>query len=200
MSLHLYRVSLTIATAASLQLVSLSAAAGWAQDFRPGLRPTAYLVVASYDRVTDSTRVAFALKAVRKPYWVKSRVRLELSFTYPGRHLTAPPESVVLTLESLTPIRRGLSFGGPQKLRVMSGTSLRLEAPATDYVRPRLALFAAARRESLSFRLGPEQIAAMAAQAELTLKAGNASMGLGRQGREMLQAVVRRMKPPDGTR
>jgi hypothetical protein len=159
-------------------------------------KDSVYETTTNYDRLTDSTRVTVVLKGSSRPFGLGSRVSLDLSFTYPGVHLTAPPEAVVLTLESFTPARGGWAFAHPQQLRVRSGKTVKLEVPAAHYAQLRVGLFDAGRREELSFRIPTEQFTPLAGEPEVEFKAGNASIRFRDARMEMLREVVRRMTPP----
>jgi hypothetical protein len=195
MSLH-FPIVWSVGTVAVLQLVVPAASPARAQSFR-GDRGSdaAYQVSTIYDRLTDSTRVSVALKKSSRPFGLRSRVWLDVSFTHSGARLTAPPESVVLTLMSFTPARGGWAFAHPQRLRVVSGESVKLELPAAEYEKLRAGLFDTGRREMLSFRIPTGQFVAMAAEPELELKAGNARMRLRGRAMDMLRDVARRLKP-----
>lgn len=194
MSLHLHFSSSMWAAAAALHLMSPAAALASAQSLLADRR-SVYNVTTIYDRLTDSTRVTVGLKGSSRPFGLGSRVWLHLSFTHRGVRLTAPPEAVVLTLESFTPARGGWAFAHPQKLRVRSGKNDKLEVPAAQYAKLRVGLFDAGRREELSFRIPTEQFTALAAEPEIEFKAGNASIRFRDRRMEMLWEVVRRMTP-----
>jgi hypothetical protein len=195
MSLH-FPIAWPVGTAAVLQLAVPAAAPARAQSFQ-GDRPSdaAYEVSTIHDRLTDSTRVSVALKGSSRPFGLGSRIWVDVSFTHSGPRLTVPPEAVVLTLESFTPARGGWAFAHPERLRVKSGESVRLELPAAEYEKLPVGLFDVGRREMLSFRIPTGQFVAMAAEPELELKAGNASMRLRGRAMEMLREVARRLRP-----
>lgn len=198
MHTHLFRAAL----AAVWQLAVPAATMARAQSFQADRASDAgYQVSTIYDRLTDSTRVAVALKESSRRFGLDSRVWLGVSFTHAGRRLTVPPEAVVLTLESFTSARGGLAFAHPQKLRVQSGRIVKLEVPAGEYEKLGFGLLDSGRHEMLSFRFPTEQFVAMAAEPELELKAGNARMRLRERGMGMLRDVVRRLTPSnDGVR
>jgi hypothetical protein len=75
-------------------------------------------------------------------------------------------------------------------LRVKSGESVKLELPAAEYEKLRVGLFDPGRREMLSFRIPTGLFVAMAAEPELELKAGDASMRLRGRAMEMLRDVA----------
>jgi hypothetical protein len=194
MSLH-YPIAWAVGTAAVLQLAVPAAAPARAQSFRGDRASNAgYEVNTIYDRLTDSTRVSVALKASSRPFGLRSRVWVDVSFTHPGTRLTVPPEAIVLTLRSFTPSRGGWAFAHPQQLRVLSGKSVKLELPAAEYEKLRVGLFDAGRREMLSFRVPTEQFVAMTAEPELELKAGKARIRLRGRSMDMLRDVTRRLK------
>ncbi len=182
-------------TAVVLQLAVPTAMAP-AQSFQAGRASrAAHEVSTTYDRLTDSTRVSVALNGSSRPFGLRSRIWLDVSFTHPGPRLTVLPEAVVVTLRSFTPARGGWAFAHPERLRVVSGESVKLELPAAAYEKLRVGLFDAGRREMLSFRIPTGQFVAMATEPELELKAGNARMRLRGRAMEMLRAVSRRLKP-----
>jgi hypothetical protein len=183
------------ATVVVLQLAVPTAMAR-AQNFRADRGSDApYEISTIYDRLTDSTRVSVALKGSSRPFGLGSRIWLDVSFTHPGPRLTVSPEAVVLTLRSFTPARGGWAFAHPERLRVVSGESVKLELPAAQYEKLRVGLFDAGRREMLSFRIPTKELVAMAAEPELELKAGNARMRLRGRALDMLRDVTRRLKP-----
>jgi hypothetical protein len=195
MSLH-FPIAWSVGSAAVLQLAVPAAVPVRAQSFQADrASDAAYEVSTIYDRVTDSTRVSVALKGSSRPFGLGSRVWLDVSFTHSGPRLTVPPEAVVLTLESFTPARGGWAFAHPERLRVESGESVKLELPATEYEKLPVGLFDAGRREMLSFRIPTGQFVAMAAEPELELKAGDARMRLRGRAMDMLRDVARRIKP-----
>lgn len=156
-------------------------------------KPEPDQVLTTYDRLTDSTRVTVVLNGSSRPTGLGSRAWLDASFSYSGTELTAPPEEIVLTLESFTPARGGWAFSRRQKLRVRSGKSLQLEVSNIEYLRRPVGLFDSGRREELSFRIPAEKFAALVTEPELEFKAGNARIRFRQENMEMLRAVVRRM-------
>jgi hypothetical protein len=169
-----------------------------AQDFRNRVRAdNSYVMTKLYDRVTDSTRVAASLSSSSRPFGLGSRVWLLASVTFPGRRLLAPPAFVVLSLESWTPSRGGWAFARPRELRVEAGKTRLATIPAAEYVKRPVHLFDRGRREELSFRIEPEEFAALARQPELVMKAGSATVRLDERRMERLRALVREMTVPD---
>lgn len=163
-----------------------------AQDFRNRVRAeNSYAVSRLYDRVTDSTRVAAALSSSSRPFGLGSRVWLVAAFTFPGRQLQAPPVFVVLSLESWTPAWGGWAFAHPRELRVEAGKTRLATIPAAGHVKRPVYLFDRGRREELSFRIEPEEFAALARQPELMLRAGSATVRLDKRRMERLRALVR---------
>lgn len=194
-SLHL-PIAWSAGTAAVLQLATSVAAPARAQSLQgEHASNAAYEASTIYDRLTDSTRVSIALNASSRPFGLGSRIRLGASFTRSGTRLIIPPPSVVLTLESFTPARGGWAFAHPQRLRVVSGQTVKLEVSAAEYEKLPVGLFDAGRREMLSFRIPTGEFVAMAAEPELELKAGNARMRLRGRAMDMLREVARRLKP-----
>jgi hypothetical protein len=63
-------------------------------------------------------------------------------------------------------------------LRVLSGKTLKLELPAATYEKLPVKLFDTGRRELLTFTLPTERLAAILAEPELQIKAGNARVRL----------------------
>jgi len=177
-------------------------AAPWlgAQQFRDrGRVPAVSQVTSLYDRVTDSTRVTASLGGSR-PFGLESRVWLDASFVYAGREPVVPPEAIVLSLESFTPSKGGWAFAHPRKLRVESGRQLLLEVPPAAYLKRPVGLFDAGRREVLSFRIPLVELAALARQPELAMKAGNAGLRLGRRRIEALRVFLRMIPGQQETR
>jgi hypothetical protein len=194
--MYTYRFRAALAAALILLPLRVAAPPVGAQSFR-GDRASnaAYEVNTIYDRLTDSTRVSVALKGSSRPFGLRSRVWLDVSFTYSGPGLTVPPEAIVLTLRSFTPARGGWAFAHSQPLRVVSGERVKLELPAAEYEKLRVGLFDAGRREMLSFRIPTGEFVAMAAESELELKAGKARMRLRGRAMAMLRDVARRLEP-----
>lgn len=169
-----------------------------AQDFRNrGRVDNAHALSRIYDRVTDSTRVAAALSSSSRPFGLGSTVWLLAAFTYPGRQLQGRPAFVVLSLESWTPARGGWAFAHPRELRVQTGKTRLATIPAAGYVKRPVHLFDGGRREELSFRIEPEEFAALARQPELVMKAGSATVRLDKRRMERLRALVKEMTVPD---
>ena len=180
--------------AAAMLLMVSGASGAKAQCNRvPCAKPEPYQVLTTYDRLADSTRVTVVLEESSRPTGLGSRAWLDASFSYSGAQLTAPPEEIVLTLESFTPARGGWAFSRRQKLRVRSGKSLQLELPNIEYLRRPVGLFDSGRREALSFRIPAERFAALLSEPELEFKAGNAKIRFRQENMEMLREVVRRM-------
>jgi hypothetical protein len=180
--------------AAAMLLMVPGATGAKAQSNRvPWAKPEPYQVLTTYDRLADSTRVTVVLEGGSRPTGLGSRAWLDASFSYSGAQLTAPPEEIVLTLESFTPARGGWAFSRRQKLRVRSGKSLQLEVPNIEYVRLPVGLFDSGRREALSFRIPAERLAALLTEPELEFKAGNAKIRFRQENMEMLREMVRRM-------
>jgi len=199
MSLQFHIASSAGPAVAAFQLAMPSATMARAQSFRADRTSDgAYEVSTIHDRLSDSTRASFALKGSSRPFGLGSRIWLAVSFTHPGPRLTDSPEAVVLTLASFTPASGGWAFARPQRLRIQSGGTLKLELAAAEYQKLRVGLFDAGRREMLSFRIPTEQFVAMAAEPELELKAGRAKMRLGQREMGMLREVVRRVTPARG--
>lgn len=194
MSLHLNLSPPGRAAAVAFHLMWPAAAVASAQRFQDQ-QSSVYEVATIYDRLTDSTRVTVMLKGSSRPFGLGSRVWLDLSFMHRGVRLTVPPEAVVLTLRSFTPARGGWAFAHSRKLRVRSGKRDKLEIPAGEYAKLRVGLFDRGRREELSFRIPAEQFIALAAEPEIQLTAGNASIRFRDRRMKMLQEVVRRMTP-----
>jgi hypothetical protein len=193
---------MTAAVAGSLEIVCPLAPTAvpsvLAQDFRTHVRTdNSYVLSRLYDRVTDSTRVAAVLSAGSRPFGLGSTAWLMAAFTYQGRQLQAPPPFVVLSLESWTPSRGGWAFAHRRELRVEKGKIRLATIPAAGYVKRPVHLFDRARREELSFHIKPAQLAALADEPELVLKAGPATVRLDQRRMERLRALVRMMIIPD---
>ena len=106
----------------------------------------------------------------------------------------AAPAFVVLTIESWTPGRGGWAFAHPQSLHIQSGDSIRLDVPATGYMKRRVHLLDSGRQEVLWFDIPSTDFTRLAGAPELTLRVGNARIRV-RQRMEMLREVLRRMTP-----
>ena len=166
----------------------------WAQDFHNRVRAdNSFAVSRLYDRVTDSTRVAVALSSSARPFGLGSTVWLMAAFNYPGRQLQAPPPFVVLSLESWTPARGGWAFAHPHELRVQTGKTRLATIPAAGYVKRPVHLFDRGRGEELSFHIEPDELAALAGEPELVLKAGSATVRLDARRMARLRALVKQM-------
>jgi hypothetical protein len=152
-----------------------------------------YSITRVHDRLTDSTRVTAIWRESSRRFGLKSRAWLDVSFSYAGRRMTAPPAVVNLTLESFTPARGGWAFAHPRKLRMRSGKTMKLDVPAAQYLKRQAALFDTGRREMLSFQIPTDQLAAMVARPELELEAGNASFRFRARQMDMLRDMVIRM-------
>jgi len=169
-----------------------------AQDFRYRVRAdNSYAPSRLYDRVTDSTRVAAALSSSSRPFGLGSTAWLMAAFTFSGKELQTPPAFVALSLESWTPARGGWAFAHPRKLRVETGKTRLATIPAAGYVKRPVHLFDRWRREELSFRITPEEFAALAREPELVMKAGSATVRLDKRRMERLRALVKEMTVPD---
>ena len=183
------------AAASMLQLAVPVAGPAVAQGFGPrSAAASAYQLVVIHDRVTDSSRVTAAFAARSKPFGLDSRAWLDISFTFAGVRLITAPSFVVLTIESWTPARGGWAFAHPESLHVQSGDSIRLDVPATGYVKRRVHLFDSGRREVLWFDIPSTDFTRLAGAPELSFRAGNARFRV-RQRMEMLREVIRRMTP-----
>ena len=169
-----------------------------AQDFRDQVRADrSYILSRVYDRATDSTRIAVSLSSGSRPFRLGSTAWLIASFSFPGRWLVTPPAFTELSLESWTPPRGGWAFSHPHELRVESGKARLATIPAAEYVKRRVHLLDRGRREELSFHIGVEQLAALAEQPELVLKAGRATIRLDALGMAKLRTFVAEMAVHD---
>ena len=165
-----------------------------AQEFRNHVRADHSDVVSRvYDRVTDSTLVAAALSSTSRPFGLGSTVWLLASFSFPGGRLLAPPAFAELSLESWTQSRGGWAFAHPRELRVEAGKTRLATIPASEYVKRPVYVFDRGRREELAFRIGADQLAALAGQPELVLKAGGATIRLDTRRMAKLRAFVGEM-------
>ena len=193
MSHHLAR---SVGAAASiLQLtvptISLTAAQGFGP--RSAIAST-YRIAVVHDRLADSTRLSASFTASSKPFGLDSRAWLDLSFSFAGVRLIATPAFVALAIESWTPGWGGWAFAHPQSLHIHSGDSIRLDVPATGYMKRRVHLLDSGRQEVLWFDIPSTDFTRLAAAPELILRAGNARIRV-RQRMEMLREVLRRMTP-----
>lgn len=149
-----------------------------------------YEVTKIYDRETDSTRVTFNVLGSSRPFGLESRAWLDLSFTHLGRLLTAPPEAVLLTVESFTPSRGGWAFARPQELRIATTSGDRLRLPPARYRKLPVHLFDAGRREVLSFRVPARQLTALAGERQLDVEVGKARFRFRERRMAMLRELV----------
>jgi hypothetical protein len=169
-----------------------------AQDFRDHIRADhSYMVSHVYDRVTDSTLVAASLSSTSRPFGLGSTAWLFVSFSFPGRRLLASPAFAELSLESWTQSRGGWAFAHPRELRVEGGKARLATIPASEYVKRPVYLFDRGRREELAFRVKAEQLAALAGQPELVLKAGGATIRLDARRMARLRAFLEEMTVRD---
>ena len=191
-----HHLALSIGAAASiLQLAVPMSSLVAVQGFGPRrTAANAYQLVVIHDRGTDSSRVTAAFTASSKAFGLDSRAWLNLSFTFAGVRLIATPPFVVLTIESWTPARGGWAFAHPESLHVESGDSIRLDVPATGYVKSRVHLFDSGRREVLWFDIPSSEFTRLAAAPELVFQAGRARFRV-RERMEILHEVLRRMTP-----
>ncbi len=165
-----------------------------AQNSRFGSGSEPYCVQEFYDRVTDSSRTVAVLSARSRRFGLGSRVSLDVSYAYPGRRLTEPPRWVTITLESFTPSRGGWAFARPRPLEIRSAGALRLTVGPVEYRKQRVHLFDTGRRELLSFRVASGALADLAAEPELSLKAGPAVVRLRGRRMELLRQVAQRLR------
>lgn len=185
---------------AILHLVALGGPPLQAQRSRFGLKPEPYCIQEFYDRVTDSSRGVATLSTGSRRFGLGSRVSADLSYTYGGRYPTALPDEVTITLESFTPSRGGWAFARPRRLEVRSPGALKLEVSPSEYRKHRVHLFDAGRRELLSFHIDTSDLARLAAEPELSFKAGGAVVRVRGRRMALLRQVVQRLRPgpPDG--
>jgi hypothetical protein len=195
MSPHL---ALSVGAAASLlHLAVPTSRVAAAQGFGPrSTAAHAYQVVVVHDRLTDTTRVSASLIASSKPFGLDSRAWLDLSFAFLGARLVTPPSALVLTVESWTPGRGGWAFAHPESLHIQSGDSIRLEFPASGYLKRPVRLFDTGRQEVLWFDIPLSAFARLAAAPELLFKAGRARFRV-RERMEMMHDLLRRITPVD---
>ena len=193
MSHHFVR---TVGAAASiLQLTVPTISLTAAQGFGPrSAAASTYRVVVVHDHLIDSTRLSASFTASSQPFGLDSRAWLDLSFGFAGVRLIATPAFVVLTIESWTPGRGGWAFAHPQSLHIQSGDSIRLDVPATGYMKRRVHLLDSGRQEVLWFDIPSTDFTRLAEAPELILSVGNAQIRV-RKRMEMLREVLRRMTP-----
>lgn len=182
---------LTAVLAVGAGVVSELAPPVAAQDFRDrGRGDDSNPVSRLYDRVTGTTRVAVSLSPSSRPFGRGSTAWLLAAFSFPGHRLLVPPAFVELSLESWTPSRGGWAFARPRALRVEAARKRLATIPASEYVKRRASLFDRGRREALAFHIPAEQLAILARQPELVLKAGGASIQLDTRRMAKLRAFV----------
>ncbi len=196
MSHHLSLWQAAGAATALLQLIATGVSPLSAQRFRHNpWSGEPYCVQEFYDRVADSSRTVAVLPPSPRRFGLGSRVSLDLSYTYPGRRLTAPPQWVTITLESFTPARGGWAFARPRPLEIRSLRAWKLEVSPAEYRKQPVHLFDAGRRERLSFRLATSAFLMLAEEPELSLKAGPATMRLRGRRMDLLRLVSHRLRP-----
>lgn len=183
-------------TAAAWLLLPLLAAPAQGQThFTQREKPRGYQVTTIYDRQTDSTRVTFTILGSSRPFGLKSRAWIDLSFTYPGRRLTSPPQVVLLTVESFTPSRGGWAFVRPQELRIACADEEKLRLAPAHYQKLPVHLFDSGRREVLTFRIPARQIVAIAGEELLNVEVGRAKVRFRERRMAMLRDLVATMTP-----
>jgi hypothetical protein len=183
------------ATAWLLLPLLVAAPAQGQTHFAQRERPRGYQVSTIYDRETDSTRVTFTIQGSSRPFGLKSRAWIDLSFTHPGRRLTSPPQVILLTVESFTPSRGGWAFARPQELRIACADEEKLRLAPALYERLPVHLFDPGRREVLSFRIPAREIVAMAGEELLNVKVGRAEVRFRERRMAMLRDLVAAMIP-----
>ena len=184
------------AAAALLFLPLLAAVPAQSQThFAQGDKSRGYQVSKIYDKQTDSTRVTFTVLGSSRPFGLKSRAWVDLSFTYHGRRLTSPPQVVFLTLESFTPSRGGWAFARPQELRIACADGEKLRLAPARYEKLPVHLFDSGRREVLSFRIPALEIVALAGEELLNVDAGRAKVRFRERRMTMLRELVATMTP-----
>jgi hypothetical protein len=184
------------AATAWLFLPLLTAAPAQSQThFAQRERQRGYQVTTIYDRETDSTRVTFTVLGSSRLFGLKSRAWIDLSFTYPGRRLISPPQTVLLTVESFTPSRGGWAFARPQELRIACADEEKLRLAPAHYEKRPVHLFDSGRREVLSFRIAARQIVAIAGEELLNLDVGRAKVRFRERRMAMLRDLVAVMTP-----
>jgi hypothetical protein len=193
MSIHADVAASVGATVLVLQLAAPGLSA--TQDYRQDHKPAEYQITTIYDRIADSTRISAVLLRQSRAFGLGSWVSVDAAITFAGRQPTGAVGPVALTFESFTPSRGGWAFARPQRLKVRSGNAVQLEIPPAEYVKRRVHVFDAGRRESLSFRIPAEQFAALSAEPELKLKAGPASVRLRERGMAVMRQLVQRIRP-----
>lgn len=200
MSHHLHFWPAAGTASAILYLVAPGGPPLQAQQPRFGLKPEPYCIQELYDRVTDSSRGVATLSTGSRRFGLGSRVSADLSYTYGGRYPTALPDQVTITLESFTPARGGWAFARPRRLEVRSPGALKLEVSPSEYRKQPVHLFDAGRRELLSFRIDTGDLARLAAEPELSFKAGGAVVRVRGRRMALLRQVVQRFRsgPTEG--
>ena len=193
MSVHL-AIGLTLVTFGVLVPAAPTAVA---QDFAHRRRSESqYQPVTLYDRVADSTHVSLLLGHSSKPFGLGSTVWAHATFAFKGRRPPPQSTSAVVILDSWTPSRGGWAFAHPQALQVRDGQVRLATIPASQYVKRKVHLFDAGRREVLSFRVAADTLATFSRQPALILRAGNAVVPLTARGMEALRVLVREMTSP----
>lgn len=160
-----------------------------------GLADRQDVVITMYDRVEDRTRVTITLVPASRSFGLGSRAGLYVSFSFPGRQLRRPPDSLVFTVESFTPARGGWAFKGSLRLRAEGSKDTRLEYPTAQYTRYPVGIFDSGRREELLFQVPAAEVPALANDDELTLKVGGWKACLTEEQLELLREIARGVIP-----
>lgn len=154
-----------------------------------------YQVTTIYDRQTDTTRVTYTVSGASRPFGLKSRVWIDLSFTYAGRRLTSFPHGVTVTLMSFTPSRGGWAFARTHALRIACADGEKVRVLPMRYERLPVRLFDSGRREVLSFHLPVRELLGLEGEELLDLKAGRATIRFRERRMAMLSDLIAQMTP-----
>ena len=155
------------------------------------------VVITTYDRVEDRTRVTIVLVPVSRRFGLGSSAWLDVSFSYPGRQLREPPDSLLFAVESFTPARGGWAFKRSLMLRAEAGEEMRLEYPTSEYTRYPVRVFDQGRRELLLFQVSAVEIPVLTNVDELTLRVGHWKARLTEEQLELLRNIARGEIPDD---
>lgn len=154
-------------------------------------------VITTYDRLEDRTRVTVVLAPGSRSFGLGSRAELDVSFTYPGRELRAPPESLAFVVESFTPVRGGWAFKRSTVLRGEPGEGRPVEYASADYARQPAWFLGPGRREVLFFQIPAAEVLALTESAKLTLRVGRWQVRLSGERLETLRRLARGLMPAD---
>lgn len=195
MSAHFARsLGIAVTLQLAIPITNLAAVQGL---HRRSTAANAYQISVVHDRLTDSSLVTALFTGSSRPFGLRSRAWLDLSFSFVGARLMAQPRFLTLTIESWTPSRGGWAFAHPESLHIRSGDSLRVDLPPAGYLKRPVHLFDSGRREALWFAVPSKDFTRLAGARVLLFSAGRARFKV-RERMEMFRELARRMTPSAG--